>query len=91
MQALELLANPEGATAMTQIKGKVSHAVVRSCCCCSTPAVFTVIVTSKVGVPRSVDVLMCEHHYRQCAPALTGLTPLVFDRDGYIVATAPRS
>ena len=44
--------DPRGAAA-------AAHPAVRSCCC-STPAVFTVIVTSKVGVPRSVDVLMCE-------------------------------
>jgi hypothetical protein len=60
----------------------------RSCCCCSAAPAFTVIITSKVPVRHSVDVLMCGHHYRQCASALTSLTPLVFDRDGYLVLPA---
>ncbi len=58
----------------------------RSCCWCSAAPAFTVVITSKVPVRHSVDVLMCEHHYQQCAPALTCLTPLVFDRDGHSVA-----
>ena len=60
----------------------------RSCCWCSAPPAFTVVITSKVPVRHSVDVLMCEYHYLQCAPALTCLTPLVFDRDGRTVAAA---
>ena len=59
----------------------------RSCYSCSAPPVFTVVLTSKVPVRHSFDVLMCDHHYQQCAPALTRLTPLVFNRDGRLVAT----
>lgn len=70
--------------------GALPRLANRPCCCCSAPATLTVIVTSKVGVRRSVDVVMCERHYRQCASALSRLTPLVFDRDGYLVASAAR-
>ena len=76
---------------MSQLKDAQAahpHAAGRSCCYCSAPPAFTVIIASKSLARHAVDVLMCEHHYRQCAPALTRLTPLVFDRDGYLVATA---
>lgn len=67
------------------------HPTRRSCCYCSAAPAFTIIIASKSLVRHAVDVLLCEQHYQQCAPALTRLTPLVFDSDGYIVATAPRS
>jgi hypothetical protein len=60
-------------------------------CCCSAPPAFRVIVTSKVPLPHSVDLLMCGHHYRRCAPALARLAALVLDQDGRLVSPAVSS
>ncbi len=78
-------------TQLTNAKAAAPHAAGRSCCYCSASPAFTIIIASKSLVRHAVDVLLCEQHYRQCAPALARLTPLVFDREGYIVATAPDS
>ncbi len=88
--APEITHGPDEVDASTD-GGVAPRSTGRTCCCCSAPPAFTVIITSKIPARHSVDVLMCGHHYRECAPMLTLLTPLVFDRAGYLVAPSPRS
>ncbi len=60
-------------------------------CCCTAPAVVRIVVAYSVPRTRSVDLLLCGHHYRTSRAELTRRGAMVFDQDGSLLGTEVES
>jgi hypothetical protein len=58
----------------------------RACCCPARPVV-RVVMPPAPARPHPVDLLLCGHHYRVSAAALTAAGAVAFDGTGAIVET----
>ena len=61
--------------------------VDRSCCCPAAPAV-TVLIPATSACPRSVDLLLCRHHYRVSRTALAAVGAIAIDDTGAVLELA---
>lgn len=61
----------------------------RACCCPAKPMVVAIIPPAP-GRPRPVDLLLCLHHYRVSARALTTAGAELFGIDGTPLPGAAR-
>jgi hypothetical protein len=55
-------------------------------CCCQAPPGYRVLVPVGAGRVRTVDLLLCAHHYHRSRDALTRIGAGVYDTDGVLVA-----
>ena len=62
----------------------------RACCCPARPAV-RVILPSTSQRDHAVDLLFCDHHYRQSRTALAAAGALTFDAEGALLCAGDRS
>jgi hypothetical protein len=76
---------------IAELERAVPLDITAQACCCPARPVVTVVMSPTPSRPRSVELLLCGHHFRVSQASLQAVGADVYDKDGLLIMAGTRT